>query len=183
VQAHPFWVSFLDISFSLLMMVKYESIHLNLSKYYLNQKHKRWKVSLVFNEIQARRTKKSAKRLERLVCSGLRPGEDLEKYVAELKTMTDETMDEKTIDRKTRFLKALANETRLKILELLSKREMCVCELTIALDLTQPTASHHLNILENMGLIKDKKMGKWVFYSVTSPELTQHFFKFLDLKE
>ena len=125
---------------------------------------------MVFNEMEARRSKRSTKRLERLVCSGLRPEENLEKYAAELKTIA-------------RALKALANETRLKILELLSKREMCVCELTVALDLTQPTASHHLNILENMGLIKDKKMGKWVFYSVTNPELTQHFFDFLGLRE
>jgi len=137
---------------------------------------------LVFNEMQLRRNKRSTKRLERLVCSGLRPEEDLEKYAAELKTMADEAIDEKTIDMKTRLLKALANETRLKILKLLSKREMCVCELTVTLDLTQPTASHHLNILENMGLIKDKKIGKWVFYSVTNPELTQHFFDFLGIK-
>jgi ArsR family transcriptional regulator len=95
--------------------------------------------------------------------------------------MADEATDEELIDAKTRLLKALANETRLKMLKLLSKREMCVCELTVALELTQPTASHHLNILENMGLIKDKKKGKWVFYSVTNPELTQHFFDFLGL--
>ena len=138
---------------------------------------------MVFNEMEARRSKKSTKRLERLVCSGLRPEEDLEKYAKELKIMANEATDEKTIKTKTKLLKALANETRLKILKLLSKREMCVCELTVALDLTQPTASHHLNILENMGLIEDKKKGKRVFYSVTSPELTQHFFEFLGLKE
>ena len=131
--------------------------------------------------MQTNLNKGSTKRLERLVCSGLRPEEDLEKYAIELKTMADEATDEELIDAKTRLLKALANETRLKMLKLLSKREMCVCELTVALELTQPTASHHLNILENMGLIKDKKKGKWVFYSVTNPELTQHFFDFLGL--
>ena len=118
---------------------------------------------MMFNEMEARRSKKSTKRLERLVCSGLRPEEDLEKYAKELRIMANEATDEKTIKTKTKLLKALANETRLKILKLLSKRGMCVCELTVALDLTQPTASHHLNILENMGLIKDKKIGKWVF--------------------
>jgi DNA-binding transcriptional ArsR family regulator len=133
--------------------------------------------------MQTKKSKKSTQSLERLVCSGLRQEEDLGKYAIELKTMAKEAADEKTIDTKTRLLKALANETRLKMLKLLSKREMCVCELTVALDLTQPTASHHLNILENMGLVKDKKDGKWVFYSVTNPELTQHFFDFLGLKE
>ena len=131
--------------------------------------------------MQAIRSKKGSKRLERLICSGLRPEEDLEKYATELRTMADEVADKKTIDAKARFLKALANETRLKILRLLSKKEMCVCELTVALDLTQPTASHHLNILENMGLIEDRKEGRWVFYSVTKPEVAQHLFDFLGL--
>jgi len=49
---------------------------------------------------------------------------------------------------------------------LLSSREMCVCEVMVALDLTQPTASHHLRILENVALVKDRKDGKWVFYSL-----------------
>ncbi len=132
--------------------------------------------------MQSTKSKKNTKRLERLVCSGLRSAEDLGKYAIELQTMANKATDEKLIDSKTRLLKALANETRLKMLKLLSEKEMCVCELTIALDLTQPTASHHLNILENMGLIQDKKRGKWVFYSVSNPELTQHFFEFLDLK-
>ena len=132
--------------------------------------------------MQTRRSKRSTKRLERLVCSGLRPEEDLQKYAIELKTMAKEATDEELINANTRLLKALANETRLRMLILLSKREMCVCELTVALDLTQPTASHHLNILENMGLIKDRKTGKWVFYSVSNPELTKYFFDFLGLK-
>jgi len=126
-----------------------------------------------------RRTKRS-KRLERLICSDLRPTKDLEKYAAELKKLASEVADEELVDRKSRLLKALANETRLKMLRLLSKREMCVCELTIALDLTQPTASHHLNILENMRLIKDQKEGKWVFYSVANSKLIQHLFDFLE---
>jgi len=131
--------------------------------------------------MQSERSKKRDKRLERLVCSGLGPEDNLENYATELKAMANEASDKKLIDVKTRLLKALANETRLKMLKLLSKREMCVCELMVALDLTQPTASHHLNILKNMDLIKAKKKGKWMFYSVTNPELTQHFFDFLEL--
>ena len=126
---------------------------------------------------------KLSKRLERLLCSDLRPTEDLVEYAAELKTLASQLADEELIDTKTRLLKSLANETRLKMLRLLSKREMCVCELTIALDLTQPTASHHLNILENMRLVKDRKEGKWVFYSVSRPELVQDLFDFLEFPE
>jgi len=120
------------------------------------------------------------KRLERLLCSGLRPTDDLEEYAIELKKLASDVADEELVDRKSRLLKALANETRLKMLRLLSKREMCVCELTVALDLTQPTASHHLNILENIRLIKDRKEGKWVFYSIANSELVQHLFNFLE---
>ncbi len=120
------------------------------------------------------------KRLERLLCSDLRPTDNLEDYTTELKRFASEVANDEFIDRKSRLLKAIANETRLKMLRLLSKREMCVCELTVALDLTQPTASHHLNILENIRLIKDRKEGKWVFYSINNSELIQPLFDFLE---
>jgi len=129
------------------------------------------------------RTIRRSKRLERLLCSNLRPSEDLEAYVRKLKTIANQLADEELIDTKTRLLKSLANETRLKMLRLLNEREMCVCELTVALDLTQPTASHHLNILENMRLIRDRKEGKWVFYSVSKPKLVQSLFNFLEFPE
>jgi DNA-binding transcriptional ArsR family regulator len=123
------------------------------------------------------------KRLTRLLCSNLRPTDDLEDYVVALKTLASQLADEDLIDMKTRLLKSLANETRLKMLRLLNEREMCVCELTVALNLTQPTASHHLNILENMRLIRDRKEGKWVFYSVSQPKLIQSLFDFLEFPE
>jgi ArsR family transcriptional regulator len=47
----------------------------------------------------------------------------------------------------------------------------------VALDLTQPTASHHLGILENAGLVKDRKEGKWVFYSLSDPSLIRNILK------
>ena len=126
------------------------------------------------------RTRRSDKRLERLICSGLRPTGDLEEYAAELKQLADELADPDSLRRQSRLLKALANETRLRMLRLLGMREMCVCELTVALDLTQPTASHHLNILQNVELIKDRKEGKWVFYSVAKPDVVQNLFEFLE---
>jgi len=66
------------------------------------------------------------------------------------------------------------------MLRLLNIREMCVCELTVALNLTQPTASHHLSILQNVGFIKDRKEGKWVFYSVAKSDVIQSLFEFLE---
>lgn len=124
--------------------------------------------------------KKTDKRLERLICSGLRPEEELEDYAKELKGLAAQMANSDMLRKKSRLLKALANETRLAMLRLLSLREMCVCELTVALDLTQPTASHHLNILQNVGLLGDRKEGKWVFYSVARPKLVASLFDFLE---
>jgi ArsR family transcriptional regulator len=72
------------------------------------------------------------------------------------------------MDRQSRVFKALGDKTRLSILSLLSVREMCVCEIMAALSLTQPTASHHLGILENAGVLKERKDGRWVFYRIAN---------------
>jgi DNA-binding transcriptional ArsR family regulator len=109
---------------------------------------------------------KISKRLERLVKSGICPAEDVSKYSSELRQLIHEITDENTVETQSRLFRALADKTRLKILMLLDIREMCVCEIMVALDLTQPTASHHLGILEAVGLVKDRHEGKWVFYDL-----------------
>ena len=109
---------------------------------------------------------KISKRLERLVKSGICPAEDVSKYASELRQLVHEITDENAVKTQSRLFKALSDITRLKILMLLDIREMCVCEIMVALDLTQPTASHHLGILEAVGLVKDRREGKWVFYSL-----------------
>ena len=105
-------------------------------------------------------------RLVRLIKSGRCQAVEATEYAGELKHLAREVADAETVNRQTRFFKALADETRLRILKLLETREMCVCELMVALGLTQPTASHHLGLLENAHLVKRRKEGKWVFYSV-----------------
>jgi ArsR family transcriptional regulator len=117
------------------------------------------------------------KRLMHLVRSGLCPHEDPLKYAAELKQLAGKVVSAEEAERKSRFFKALADVTRLRILKLLEIREMCVCEIMIALDLTQPTASHHLKILENAGLVRSKKEGRWVYYNITNPKLVENIFK------
>ena len=64
------------------------------------------------------------------------------------------------------FYKALGDETRLKIIQMLSRREMCVCEIIDKLDMSQPAISHHLKILRQAGLVKDSREGKWIYYSL-----------------
>ncbi len=117
------------------------------------------------------------KRLLRLFSSGTCLSEDASKYATELKQMADEVAKAKVADKQSRFFKALADEKRLRILKLLEVREMCVCEVMVALGLTQPTASHHLGILENVGLVKYRKEGKWIFYSIADPKLVKSMHK------
>jgi ArsR family transcriptional regulator len=71
-----------------------------------------------------------------------------------------------------RLLGVAGESNRIKILLLLSKREMCVCELESALKLPQPTISHHLTLLEQNGLLERSKRGRFVFYSLNKTPLT-----------
>jgi ArsR family transcriptional regulator len=96
--------------------------------------------------------------------------EDAPSYSKELKELTERVANTEEARMRGKLFKALADETRLRILKLLEVREMCVCEIMVALGLTQPTASHHLGILENVGLAKGRKEGKWVFYSARDQE-------------
>ena len=114
---------------------------------------------------------KTDKRLKRLAESGICNCENVSKYASDLQELASKALSVEDAKRKSKVFKALADSIRLRILGLLSSREMCVCEVMVALDLTQPTASHHLGILENVGLVKDRKEGKWVFYSIAKPEL------------
>ena len=72
--------------------------------------------------------------------------------------------------------RALGDGTRLRILNALVERgETCVCELMEMLATTQSNVSFHLTVLKNTGLITDKKVGKWMFYSINLKALEQHF--------
>ncbi len=70
------------------------------------------------------------------------------------------------MDKCARFFKALSDETRQKIIELLKKQEMCVSEIVDNFSIAQPSITHHLSILKNAGLIRSKKVGKQVYYFV-----------------
>ena len=69
-----------------------------------------------------------------------------------------------------KILKALGDETRLRILKLLLKRELCVCELEAALNLPQSKVSRHLTVLRSVGLVQDRREGQWIFYSLFRPQ-------------
>lgn len=70
---------------------------------------------------------------------------------------------------------ALSDATRLRILKLLEKGEMCVCNIVKALNMSQPKVSFHLNVLKSTGLIKDRKQGKWIHYSIDDSDMFRRF--------
>ena len=112
-------------------------------------------------------------RLERLLKSGLCTSGNLQKHVRDLKKLVEQ-IDEDDVKKISYTLKALADPARIKILHLLKTRPMCTCEVMVALNLTEPNASHHLNLLERNGLVRSEKMGKWVFYKLNKPGLSQY---------
>ncbi|MGB8658027.1 MAG: metalloregulator ArsR/SmtB family transcription factor [Candidatus Zixiibacteriota bacterium] len=65
------------------------------------------------------------------------------------------------------IFQALSDQTRQKILTLLSKRKMCVSEICRNFEITQPSVSHHLDILKKAGLVECRKKGKEVHYQAT----------------
>ena len=92
-----------------------------------------------------------------------------------------------TDDRKFRgyeiCFSSLGDVTRLKILKVIGDEELCSCEVMAALDLTQPTTSHHLGILERAGVLSSRRDGKWVFYRISSPKIMAWLTKTFDLME
>jgi DNA-binding transcriptional ArsR family regulator len=122
---------------------------------------------------------KTSERLKRLAESGICSSENASEYADELKKLADKVMTVESAEKRSKFFKALADENRLRILNLLKTREMCVCEVMVALDLTQPTASHHLRILENVELVKDRKEGKWTFYRIADHRLIENMDKLM----
>ena len=116
-------------------------------------------------------------RLKNLINSEVCSAEYLERYRAELIRLAEETAAIEKSRKQSKFFKALSDEKRIRILKLLSVKEMCVCELMIALDATQPNLSHHLRILENQGFVNRRKEGKWAFYSLTNSETIKQLLK------
>jgi len=108
----------------------------------------------------------------RLVELGMCQPSDIEKAKDDAKRFSSPGYAAK-IRKAERLLGAAGDSTRIRILLLLASREMCVCELESALGLPQPTASHHLSILEQADLVERSRKERWVFYRARdSPTLS-----------
>ncbi len=84
-----------------------------------------------------------------------------------------EKVDRSNLEAESMVFKAMSNPTRLTILKLLKEGELCVCEIMTALDRPQSTTSHHLNILKNAGLVKERKEGNWSHYRLSDGAIIQ----------
>lgn len=97
-----------------------------------------------------------------------------------LKTIEKAMLDEEEIKLLSEIFKALADPTRLKIIYVLSKKSLCVCDIAQLLDMTQSAISHHLRLLRNLRLVKFRKEGKMVIYSLDDEHVLQLFKQGLD---
>jgi ArsR family transcriptional regulator len=109
-------------------------------------------------------------RVRRLVDSGLRGSCRPSERISQLKKRAKQA-DDIALRRLENLFSGLGDSTRLRILQLLAEEELCACEVMAALDLTQPTASHHLGILERSGLVVSRREGKWVFYRIADAKV------------
>ena len=121
--------------------------------------------------------KKTDQRLKNLIKTNICQAENVDKYREELILLAQEIADVKKAKIQSKFFKALSDEKRIRILKLLTVREMWGCELMIALDVTQPNLSHYLRILENQKIVSRRKKGKWVYCSLADKKLVDNLAK------
>jgi DNA-binding transcriptional ArsR family regulator len=86
-----------------------------------------------------------------------------------------EMVSEEQAQQLAELFKALADPTRVKIISLLIGRELCVHDLTVCLQMGQSAVSHQLRYLRNMRIVKRRKEGKTVFYSLDDDHIEQIF--------
>lgn len=86
-----------------------------------------------------------------------------EEAVSEAK---ERLMDDTMANNVAQLFKVIGDPTRIKILQVLSIKEMCVCDITHVLNMTHSAISHQLKTLRQAGLVKNRKEGKVVYYSL-----------------
>ncbi len=75
----------------------------------------------------------------------------------------------------------LSDKTRLRILLLLSNKELCVCEIFGALDMSQPRVSRQLAILKQSRIIRDRREGKWIYYKIDNNDYTKQLMSIISI--
>jgi DNA-binding transcriptional ArsR family regulator len=83
--------------------------------------------------------------------------------------------DEDSVERLAETFAILSDPTRLRIVEALTHEELCVCDLSAALALSQSGTSHHLRTLRNLRLVKHRRAGRLVYYSLDDDHIRRLF--------
>jgi ArsR family transcriptional regulator, arsenate/arsenite/antimonite-responsive transcriptional repressor len=84
------------------------------------------------------------------------------------------------MDRIVKAVKALSDETRLRMINLLLERECCVCEVMQVLRITQTRASRNLSLLHEAGFLKQRREGLWAYYSIDKSSLEDYLASLLE---
>lgn len=103
---------------------------------------------------------------------------DSEIYFENLRQRGKEIAENKMLNSLGKFFNILGNDTRLRILKLLNQKDFCVCELEAILDKSQSSISHHLRLLEGMGLIRGIKRGYFTHYQILNETFKDFFTSF-----
>lgn len=91
-------------------------------------------------------------------------------------TVRDNLLKMEELQSLSAIFKALGDPTRLKILHCLKQKEMCVCDISAIVEMSQSAISHQLRVLRNLRIVKYRKEGKMVYYSLDD----EHIFRILD---
>ncbi|MGF6358318.1 DNA-binding transcriptional ArsR family regulator [Paenibacillus sp. 4624] len=98
---------------------------------------------------------------------------------ADVQTIRTSLIDRETSSEMADWFKAFSDPTRLRIIDALLQKELCVHDLTVLLDMGQSAISHQLRSLRNMRIVKRRKEGKTVFYSLDDAHIEQIFLQTL----
>ncbi|MGF9700767.1 MULTISPECIES: ArsR/SmtB family transcription factor [Paenibacillus] len=98
---------------------------------------------------------------------------------ADVQSIRTSLIDRETSSEMADWFKAFSDPTRLRIIDALLQKELCVHDLTVLLDMGQSAISHQLRSLRNMRIVKRRKEGKTVYYSLDDTHIEQIFLQTL----
>jgi len=97
-----------------------------------------------------------------------------------LEAVKDSLLSNQTAALIAETLSALSDPTRIRVIGLLADNEMCVGDLCLVLEMTQPAISHHLRILRNLKIVEARKSGRHVFYTLSDQHIHELFTQSLE---
>ena len=92
----------------------------------------------------------------------------------EFKCCGRNTAEQKNVENMHAFLRAIADKNRLKILCILREGPKCVCEIFPTIGVSQKLASHHLSQLKKIGLLKERRDGNYIYYSLDKKKMKEY---------